>query len=74
MFCYIPPSSRGLFDAADIQDAIVQMVENLLVRFPPQKSTVSVHAVPCKKCDASLGNMLLDVSQETVGGLLGGHG
>ena len=32
-----------------------------------------MHAVPGEERHASLGNMVLDVSQEAIGGLLGRH-
>ncbi len=69
----VPPPPCGFLDAAHVQDAIVQVIEHLLVRFPAKKGAVGMHAVPCEERHASLGNMTLDVSQEAVGGLLGRH-
>ncbi len=69
----VPPPPCGFLDAAHVHDAIVQVVEHLLVRLPAKKGAVGMHAVPSEERNASLGNMTLDVSQEAVGGLLGRH-
>lgn len=49
------------------------MVEDFLVRLLSQESSVGVHAVTSKECYASGGNVLLNINQEVLGGLLRGH-
>ena len=71
--CNVPPSPRGLLDAADVQDTIVQMVEDLVVGFFAEEGPIGMHTVPCEKCGSSLGDILLDVGQEAVGRVLGCH-
>ena len=51
----------------------MQMIEDLLIGFPSEKSLVGMHAVPSKEGYTFLGDMLLDVSQEALGRLLWCH-
>jgi len=64
------PPARGLLDAADVQDAVVKVVEDRSIRPLPKKCLVGVHAVSSKQSDALVGDVGLNVSQQPLGCLL----
>jgi len=60
---YVPPSPCCLLDAADVYDAIAQVIENFAVGGLSEKRAVGMHTISRKKRRAPLGDMLLYICQ-----------
>ena len=64
------PAARGLLEAADVEDAVVQVVDDLAVGELAQEGAVGVHAVAGEQGAAGRGHVAPDVVEQAGGRLL----